>query len=86
MKIVAFKTGKPKSFGYKPVWYDKEKEEMEERLKKYKEPELAESERLKSRIRETFSRRDVKNRQMSNRTFYIYIIAVLVLIYYIFLR
>jgi hypothetical protein len=59
---------------------------MEERLKKYKEPELAESERLKSRIRETFSRRDVKNRQMSNRTFYIYIIAVLVLIYYIFLR
>lgn len=86
MKIVAFKTGKPKSFGYKPVWYDKEKEEMEERLKKYKEPEQAESERLRSRLRETFSKRDAKNRQMSNRTFYIYIIAVLVLIYYIFLR
>ncbi|HOP13394.1 hypothetical protein [Lentimicrobium sp.] len=86
MKIVAFKTGKPKSFNYRPLFYDKKKEEMEERLKRYTKPEEVESERLKLKIRETWRRRDSSNRQASQRTFYIYIIAAILLLYFIFFR
>lgn len=86
MKIVAFKTGKPKSFNYRPLFYDKKKEEMEERLKRYTKPEEIESERLKLKIRESWRRRDNSNRQTSQRTFYIYIIAAILLLYFIFFR
>ena len=86
MKIVAFKTGKPKSFNYRPLFYDKKKEEMEERLKRYTKPEEVESERLKLKIRESWRRRDNSNRQTSQRTFYIYIIAAILLLYFIFFR
>jgi len=86
MKITAFKTGKAKSFNYRPVYYDKKKDEMEERLKRYKEPKEAEEDRLRTRIKETWRQREVKTKKLSTRTFYIYIIAALALLYYIFLR
>ncbi|PKP50406.1 MAG: hypothetical protein CVT94_02050 [Bacteroidetes bacterium HGW-Bacteroidetes-11] len=86
MKIVAFKTGKPKSFNYRPVYYDKKKDEMEERLKRYKEPKEAEEDRLRTRIKESWHQREVKTKKLSTKTFYIYIIVALALIYYIFLR
>lgn len=86
MKIVAFKTDKPRSFNYRPVFYDKKKEEMEERLKRYQDTDEADAERFKSKIRESWRRRERDTKKMSNRTFYIYIIFALALLYYIFLR
>jgi len=86
MKIVAFKTRKPKQFNYKPLFYDKKKEEMEERLKKYAEPEQQLSERMRMRIKETWRIRDTKNNLISKRTLYLYLIGVILIIYFIFFR
>jgi predicted transcriptional regulator len=86
MKIVAFKVGKPKQFNYKPLFYNKEKEEMQERLKKYSEPEQIEAERLRSKIKETWRLKDTRNHQLSKRTLYIYLAGAILLIYFIFFR
>ena len=90
MKIVAFKTGKPRQYKYRPVFYNKEKEEMEERLKELtresSDTEELEVEKFRSKIRNAWSNREVKAKQMPNKTFYIYLVAVLALIYYIFFR
>jgi hypothetical protein len=86
MKIVAFKIRKAKKFNYKPLYYDQQKEEMEERLKKYTDPEEKESERLRSRIRETWRVRESKNHTLSKRTLYIYLIGAVVIIYFVFFR
>ncbi len=86
MKIVAFKVGKPKQFNYRPLYYDKKKEEMRERLKKYAEPEQIEADRLRSKIRDTWRIKEKKNYKLSKRTLYIYLIGVIVLIYFIFFR
>ena len=86
MKIVAFKVGKPKQFNYRPLYYDKKKEEMRERLKKYTEPEQIEADRLRSKIRDTWRIKEKKNYKLSKRTLYIYLIGVIVLIYFIFFR
>lgn len=86
MKIVAFKTRKPKQFNYKPLYYDKKKEEMEERLKKYSNPEQQITERMRARIKETWRVKEGRNNLTSKRTLYIYVIASLIIIYFIFFR
>ncbi len=86
MKIVAFKTRKPKQFNYKPLFYDKKKEEMEERLKKYAEPEQQLAERMRMKMKETWRVRDTKNNLISKRTLYLYLIGVILIIYFIFFR
>jgi hypothetical protein len=86
MKIVAFNTRKPKPFNYKPLYYDKKKEEMEERMKKYTNPEEQITDRMRSRIRETWRIREKRNNVISKRTLYIYFIAAIVILYFIFFR
>lgn len=89
MKIVAFKTGKPRQFNYRPVYYNKEKEEMEERIKlltKESDSDEVELEKFRSKIKQAWGTREVKAKQMRGKTLYIYIIAVLALVYYIFFR
>jgi hypothetical protein len=86
MKIVAFKTTKPKQFNYKPLYYDKQKEEMEERLKKYSEPEKPDVNRLRSKIRQTWRVKEKKNYKLSRMTLYIYLAGAILLIYFIFFR
>lgn len=89
MKIVAFRTGKPKSFNYRPVYYNKEKEEMEERLKQLSsepDPDEIHEEKLRSKIRNSWGKREVKTKSLSGKAFYIYIIVVLTLLYFIFFR
>lgn len=84
MKIVAFKTRKPKPYNYKPLFYDKKKEEMEKRLRQYTDPAEAGSERLRMRIRDNWRVRDASNRSLSGKTFLIYILIALALLYFIF--
>lgn len=86
MKIVAFKVGKPRQFNYKPLYYDKKKEEMEKRLKKYSEPEQFESNSLRSKIRDSWRLKDTRNHQLSKRTLIIYLAGAILLIYFIFFR
>jgi len=86
MKIVAFNARKPKPFNYKPLYYDKKKEEMEERMKKYTNPEEQITDRMRSRIRETWRIREKRNNVISKRTLYIYLVAAIVIIYFIFFR
>ncbi|MFH1119736.1 MAG: hypothetical protein V1775_07920 [Bacteroidota bacterium] len=86
MKIVAFKTRKPRHFNYKPLYYDRKKEEMEERLKKYSNPEQEITERLRARIKETWRVKEGRNNLISKRTLIIYLVASVVIIYFIFFR
>lgn len=86
MKIVAFKTRKPKQFNYKPLYYDQQKEEMEERMKKYSNPEEQITDRMRKKIRESWRVREKKNNLISKRTLYLYFIAALVILYIIFSR
>ncbi len=86
MKIVAFKVNKPKQFNYKPLFYDKKKEEMEERLRKYTETELSEVESLRYKIRESWRFKEKKSHNLSRGTFYLYLVGVFLLLYFIFFR
>lgn len=86
MKIVAFRVGKPKQFNYKPLFYDKEKEEMQERLRKLTETADSEESNLRSKIRENWRIREQRNNKLSKRTLYMYLIGVILLLYFIFLR
>ncbi|MDY0102580.1 MAG: hypothetical protein RBS07_06540 [Lentimicrobium sp.] len=89
MKIVAFKTGKPKSFNYKPLYYNKEKEEMEERLKQLStepNPDQINEEKLRSRMRNSWGKHDVKAKSLTSKALYIYVLVVVALLYYIFIR
>jgi len=86
MKIVAFNTRKPRPFNYKPLYYDKKKEEMEERMKKYTNPEEEITDRMRSKIRETWRIRENRNNIKSRRTLYIYLVVAMVIIYFIFFR
>ena len=87
MKIVVFRTGKPRQFNYRPVYYNKEKEEMEERLRlltKESDSDEIEIEKFRSKIRNAWGGREVKAKKTTNKTIYLTLIAVLALIYYIF--
>jgi len=84
MKIVAFKTRKPKQFNYRPLFYDQKKEEMEELMKRYTDTEQQETERLRLRMRETWRVREAKNNLISKRTLYIYLIGASIIIYLVF--
>ena len=90
MKIVAFKTAKARQYNYRPVYYNKEQDEINERIKLLTEksnPDVLEVEKFRSKIRDSWGRKhESKAKQVPNKTFYIYIIAVLALIYFIFFR
>lgn len=90
MKIVAFKTGKARQYNYRPVYYNKEQDEINERVRlltKEPDPDALKAEEFRSKIRDSWGRRhETKAKQMPNKTYYIYLVAVLALIYFIFFR
>jgi len=84
MKIVAFKTPKPKQFNYKPLFYDQKKEEMEERIKRFSKPEEQGTAQLRQKIKDNWRLKESKSHQLSKRTFYIYLILVVLILYLVF--
>lgn len=46
----------PKEFGYKPLFYDAEQEELEQRIKARENREITSTEAMKFRMRQEFSR------------------------------
>lgn len=59
---------------------------MEERLKKYSNKDEADLEGMRSRIREAWRKKDTANRKTSQKSMIIYLIAVILLIYFLFFR
>jgi len=86
MKITAFKTNKPRQFNYRPLFYDKKKDEMEQRLKELNAEVSASSEELRGKIRDTWRKKDNRTRSLSKRTLYIYLAGVIFIIYFVFFR
>ncbi len=88
MKISFFKTGKPKTFNYQPLYYDERKEELEN-IKKQIQGDSEDDvvERIRSNIhrswRESYERRRGKGAVSGSRLI-IYLIILGLLIYLIF--
>lgn len=79
MKIVMFKTRKPKQFTYKSRYYDPEKEELEQR----KLQRLRRIEGGTTGLREEMSRKwHRKTKKKSNYMTLLYIVALILLIYF----
>jgi hypothetical protein len=87
MKIVFFKTPKPKQFNYKPIYYDAKKEALEERRRQLgigtgdgKNPDL------KSMLARNWRRRDrdPERKKSSRMSLFIFLIIILFLIYVFF--
>lgn len=85
MKVVFFKTPRPKQFSYPPRYYNEENERWEQRKK-----ELGLSEEktdFKSRIESNWGRFDKKDRQRkrkAEKSVLIYLFIVAILIYLVF--
>ncbi len=85
MKIVFFKTPKPKQFDYKPRYYDEEKERKEKRRKEMEQSGQGDTSFMRSEIDRRWRTIDNKNRNKArgiNLLIYLAIIALLV--YFIF--
>jgi len=87
MKFVFFHKQKPKGFEIKPRYYDKKKEENEERLKRLGLKDSDSKERLRLQMRKKWGhegRDEVKAK--STRLMLIYIAIILIVLYFLFFR
>ncbi|MFW5975084.1 MAG: hypothetical protein ACOCQ6_02655 [Bacteroidota bacterium] len=81
MKIVMFKTRKPRKFIYRPRYFDPEKEAMEER-RRARELRLSDS---SEKLREEMTRKwHRKAKRKSNTTMLVYIVILVLLLYLVF--
>ncbi|MGM0565386.1 MAG: hypothetical protein ACQESX_01400 [Bacteroidota bacterium] len=81
MKIVMFKTRKPRTFTYRPRYFDPEKEALEER-RRAREQRLSDSgERLREEMTRKWHR---KAKRKSNTTTLVYIAVLALLLFLIF--
>lgn len=87
MKIVAFKTGKPKQYKYKPVFYDERKEELEKLKKKYAEEKKdGVSEDFRERLRNSWKIKEKRTGNISRATLLVYFAISAIILYLIFFR
>jgi len=88
MKISFFKTGKPREFSYKPLFYDERKEELENIRKSVQEESSGNtSERVRVQIERSW--RDRRNRQrrktpVSSLRLLIYLAVIALVIYFLY--
>lgn len=85
MRIVFFKTGKPKQFDYKPRYWDEEKERQEDIKKRTISFENPTRESISREIDMRWRRADRKNRSKAKGiNLLVYLVIVLLLLYFIF--
>lgn len=87
MRISFFRTPSPKSFSYKPRYWDERKEEIERIKARYAEPEKKDDpEVIKQRIRSRWSRSvDKETRKRSSAlTLLVYLLIIALLVWFIF--
>lgn len=82
MALIGFKTSKPRQFNYKPLFYNKQQEEFEQKLKKVREQDSNNSEPdMRQQMNELWARRrnttTRTNRNMRNLLFAIALVALL---------
>ena len=87
MKISFFKTGKPRDFSYRPMFYNERKEELE-KIKKSVEAESGDdaSERIRVRLERSWRDRHDRRRHKatSNLRLLVYLAAIILAIYFMF--
>lgn len=88
MALTFFKTPKNKQYNYKPVYWNKEKEERDKRLKSAFEDTSKEySEALRERMELRWRRNSVNRARRDSKLRFFGVLAVIFfLFYYIFLR
>lgn len=86
MKITGFKTGKPRQFKYKPLYYDERKEELENLKKKYEAEEKGEgvSNEFKQKLKDTWHVKEKRMGNISRITIMIYLALAILFLYMIF--
>jgi hypothetical protein len=87
MAFTGFKTSKPRQFNYKPLFYNKQEEEFEQKLKKVREgSEDAGTGDLRQKMEQSWKRRrnSSSSRNSSIRKLAIAIALVFLLLYLIF--
>lgn len=86
MKIVGFKTRKPKPFSYKPLYYDQKKEELENLKRKYagEKTDSGLSPDFRDRLRASYRIKEKRTGNISKVTLVIYFALAALLIYYLF--
>ncbi|OQX72309.1 MAG: hypothetical protein B6D61_14100 [Bacteroidetes bacterium 4484_249] len=87
MKIVFFRTPKPKQFKYPPRYYDEEKERWERRRKELGIGENGKKTDFKSQVGSRWRRlrkTDNSRQKKANMSVIIYLLIVAMLIYFVF--
>jgi len=87
MKIVFFRTPKPKQFKYPPRYYDEDKERWDRRRKELGLIQNGESSDFKSQIGSNWKRlrkKDNKRQKKANMSVLVYLLIVAILVYFIF--
>jgi hypothetical protein len=85
MKIVFFKTPKPKAFEYKPLYYDEEKERKEKRRQELEKSGTGDTSFVRGEIDRRWRREDRQNRSKSRGiNLLVYAVIAALLIYFIF--
>lgn len=89
MALTFFKTPKNRKYNYKPVYYNKEKEERENRHKSSlgNKSEDYNEEELRARIQQRWKRNTgVREKRSSNIRLIIIILALALIVYWLFFR
>jgi hypothetical protein len=87
MKLIGFRTPKPRQFNYKPVFYNKEQEEFENRLHDTRKREMETSSdlMLREKMRNSWRLKEKQERKRTGiRNLMIAIFLILLTIYFIF--
>lgn len=87
MKLIGFKTAKPRQFNYKPVFFDKEQEDFDKRLHKARTAAETsdESELLRTRMHQSWKLKEQQERKRNGkRNLMIALFLIALLIYFIF--
>ena len=88
MKLVGFRTAKPKQFNYRPLFYNKESEDFEQKIKDtlLREESGSEDLRLREKMRKNWKMKEKSARKRQGmRNLLIAIFLIVLILYFIFL-
>lgn len=88
MKIIAFRTPKPKPFSYKPRYYDAKKEELDNLKKKYsgEKADGGISPDFREKLKQAWHIKEKKTGNISKMTLIVYFALAILILYYIFFQ
>lgn len=87
MKLIGFKTIKPRKFSYKPLFYNPEQEEFEKRLHRARLSDQADPEHevLRMKMQQSWKLKEQREKKRAGiRNLLIALFLIILLIYFIF--